>query len=169
MTQQIIDTQLRVRGFESIQKADEVIRRLLDTGFSKEEVLVVCPPKFEVHFRAETPKAETPSPSAAGALAAGGLVGASLGGLALAATLLTGGAAGPAAIVLLGGGALAGGISNLIAAKGYDEEADDYYKLAVKHGLIVVGVSIPEGETHPPITEAERILEEAGGKELIQT
>jgi len=164
-----METQRRVGGFRSIEKADEVIRLLLAAGFSKENLMVVCPSKYQSHFQVKAPKADTPTPDSMGALAAGGVAGASLGGLALAATVLTGGAAGPAAAVLIGGGALAGGISNLIAAKGYAEEADDYYKKAVNNGWIVVGVEIADAQAVPSITDAERILSQSGAADVTPT
>ena len=94
-------------------------------------------------------------------------MGATLGGLALAATVITGGVAGVmTAVVLIGGGAFAGGFSNLIVSKGYEQEADDHYKQAIERGQIVVGVEV-HGEDHiGQLAEAQRILNEAGATAL---
>jgi len=128
--------------------------------------VVICPTKFQDHFQSTAPQTETPKPSSGEAIATGGALGATLGGLALAATALTGGAAGVVAGALVVGGAIVGGLSSLIVAKGYEEEADDYYKLAIKRGQIVVGVEVPGDTAAVQLAKAEHILNEAGGQAL---
>ena len=66
------------------------------------------------------------------------------------------------AVVLIGGGAIAGGFSNLIVSKGYEQEADDYYKQAIERGQIVVGVDVQSEDGAGQLAEAQRILDEAG-------
>lgn len=172
MTQQVIATQTRAAAFDTVAQADRAIRRLLASGISKEQLAVICPAKFKDHFLAEAPQTEVPTADAAATLARGGAVGATLGGLALAATVITGGVAGAVIIgaVLVGGGAIAGGFSNLIVAKGYEQETDDDHKQAVKRGQIVVGVEVHDGEDGAAqLAEAQRILDEAGAKPLSGT
>jgi hypothetical protein len=95
-------------------------------------------------------------------------MGATLGGLALAATVVTGGVAGVvAAAVLIGGGAIAGGFSNLIVAKGYEQEADDHYKQAIERGQIVVGVEVHGEDGAARLAEAQRILDETGATQTL--
>jgi hypothetical protein len=169
MTQQVIAAQTCVAAFDTVAQADRAIRRLLAAGLSKDQLAVICPAKFKDHFGPQVPQAEAPSADAGGALAMGGALGATLGGLALAATVITGGVAGvmAGAVVLIGGGAIAGGFSNLIASKGYQQEADDYCKQAVERGQIVVGVEVPEEDGAGRLREAQRILDEAGAKQLL--
>jgi hypothetical protein len=166
MTQQISDVQSHAGAFATIAEADRAIRRLLAAGFSKDQLVVICPAKFQDHFRPEVSQAEAPAAGAEGAMVKGGIVGATLGGLAMAATVLTGGGAAVAAAVLIGGGAVAGGFSNLIISKGYEGEADDQYKKAIEQGRIVVGVEVPGPGSSGQLAEAERILNEAGAKAL---
>ena len=148
MTQQLIATQTRAGAFDTVAQADRAIRNLLAAGFSKDQLAVICPAKFKDHFLPAAPQAEAPTADAGGTLAVGGAMGATLGGLALAATVITGGVAGVmTAVVLIGGGAFAGGFSNLIVSKGYEQEADDHYKQAIERGQIVVGVEV-HGEDH---------------------
>src|ERR1700687_3193366 len=154
MTQQISEVQSHAGAFETIAEADQAIRRLLAAGFSKDQLVVICPAKFQDHFRPKVPQAETPVAGAEDAIVKAGIVGASLGGLALAATVLTGGGAAVAAAVLIGGGAIAGGFSNLIISKGYEEEADDHYKEAIAQGRIVVGVEVPGADGGGRLAEA---------------
>jgi hypothetical protein len=166
MTQQFSEVQSRAGVLETIAGADYAIRRLLAAGFSKDQLIVICPAKFQDHFRPEVSQAETPGGSAEEAVVKGGIVGATLGGLAVAATVLTGGGAAVAAAVFIGGGAVAGGFSNLIISKGYDEEADDRYKEAIEQCRIVVGVEVSGEDGSRQLAEADRILHEAGAKTL---
>jgi hypothetical protein len=167
MTQQLIAMQTRAAAFDTVAHADQAIRRLLADGFSKDQLAVVCPAKFKDHFRSEAPQAQAPTAGAGGAMAMGGAVGATLGGLALAATVVTGGVAGVvAAAVLIGGGAMAGGFSNLIVSKGYEQEADDSYKQVIERGQIVVGAEVRGEDGAGQLAQAQRILDEAGGKQL---
>jgi hypothetical protein len=166
MTQKIGDQQIRAGAFNTVGEADLAIRRLLAAGFSRDQLAVVCPVKFQEHFGPEVHQSETPSGTPGQALATGGAVGVTLGGLALVATvIMTGGVGAVAVAALIGGGALAGAFSSLIVSKGYEEEADDYFKKAIEHGQIVVGIEIP-GEDSIQLLEAQRILDEAGAKML---
>jgi hypothetical protein len=170
MTQQLIATQTRTGSFDNIAQADRAIRRLLAAGFSKDQLAVICPAKFKDHFHTEAPQTEKPTADAGGAIAMGGVMGATLGGLALVATVITGGLAGAmTAVVLIGGGAFAGGFSNLIVSKGYEKEADDHYKRAIERGQIVVGVEIHGEDQTDQLAEAQRILDEAGATALEST
>jgi hypothetical protein len=166
MTQQVIATQTHAGAFDTVAQADRAIRRLLAAGFSKDQLAVICPAKFKDHFRIEVPQADTPSADTAATLATGGAIGATLGGLALAATVITGGLGAVAAAVFIGGGAIAGGFSNLIVSKGYEQEADDHYKEAIARGQIVVGVEVHGEDGAGRLAEVQRILAEAGGKQL---
>lgn len=172
MSQQVMATQIRAGAFDTVSEADRAIRRLLAAGFSEDQLAVICPARFKDHFLADVPQAEAPAAGAGSAMAMGGAMGATLGGLALAATVVTGGVAGivagvMAGAVLIGGGAIAGGFSNLIVAKGYEQEADDSYKQAIERGQIVVGVEVQDGEDGAAqLAEGQRILDEAGAQTL---
>src|SRR5438046_1630838 len=106
MSQQVIAPQTYAGAFDTVAPADRAIRRLLATGFSKDQLAVICPATFKDHFRAEVPQAETPSADTGAILATGGASGATLGGLALAATVITSGLGAVAAAVFIGGGAI---------------------------------------------------------------
>lgn len=167
MTQLLIATQTRTGAFDTMDQADFAIRRLLAAGFSKDQLAVICPARYQDHFLPDAPQVEVPAADAAGIIAVGGAMGATLGGLALAATVLTGGAAGAvAAAVFIGGGAFAGGLSNLIVSKGYEQEVDDHYKRAIQRGQIVVGVELKGEDQTDRLAEAQRILDEAGATAL---
>ena len=168
MTQQLIATQTRVGVFDTVAQADRAVRKLLAAGFTKDQLAIICPEKFKDQINSGAIPAEAPSADAGGAIAMGGAMGATLGGLALAATVITGGAAGVmTAVVLIGGGLIAGGFSNLIVSKGYEQEADDFYKQANERGQIVVGVEVHDENGDGRLDDAQRILDEAGAKPLF--
>jgi hypothetical protein len=158
----------RVRFFDTVQQADQAIRGLLDAGFTKNELAVICPKQFQDSLPAYVPRAEPPGSHAAAAIVEGGAAGAVLGGIALAATAIATGGVGliPAAGVLIGGGALAGGFSGLILREGYGEEIGQHYLEAVRLGKIAVGVEIEGKRNAVKLEEADRIMAAAGGHTL---
>jgi hypothetical protein len=166
MPQRINATRINAGAFETIPAADQAIRRLLAAGFTTDQLLVICPTKFQDHYLRTVPQAETPAAEPEDVILTGGVVGATLGGIALVATALTGGGALVAAAVLIGGGAIAGGFGNLIVSKGYEQEVDDYSKQAVERGQIVVGVEIRGEDGAGRLADAQRILDEAGATGL---
>lgn len=169
MTQQLIAIQTRTGFFDSIAQADQAIRRLLADGFLKAQLAVVCNAQLKKHFQVDVPDSNSPTPDAGTAVVKGGAVVASLGGLALAATVGTGGAGILDAALLIGGGAVAGGFSNLIRSNGYEDESDDASKLAIARGQIVVGVEVNGKDENDQAKNAERILTESGASQLIST
>jgi hypothetical protein len=169
MSKFLTDQPFRVGFFDTVDQADQAIRRLLAAGFSMNELAVICPEQFQDRLRSDVPRAELPGSHAAEAIVEGGAAGAVLGGIALAAAALTTGGLAliPAAGVLIGGGALAGGFSSLILREGYGEEIGEYYEEAIRLGKIVVGVHLESGDSAARLAEAERILTEAGGHSLV--
>ena len=159
MTQHLLDHQGETRTgiFDTVIQADRAISRLLAAGFSEARAGSGLSATFKDHFHSEVLDTKGPTPGPDGAIATGGL-GATLGGLVLLATVATGGAAGVmGAAVLVGGGALAGGFSNLIISKGYEDEAeDDDYKPTIENGKIVVGVELQGEDRADRLAEARR-------------
>jgi hypothetical protein len=163
MQQDLLPHQTVAATFDTVAAADEAIRRLRLAGFTEDELTVVCPGQFKGECLCATPDAETAGAGAAEVIAKGGAAGAALGGMALAAAVLTGGVTAPAAALLIGGSAIAGGFSNLIVTKGYEVEPNDYVKQAVHAGRIVVGVDVHGEDPERRLARAERILADAGG------
>ncbi len=162
------DQQIRVGVYSTVRDADRAVHGLLNLGFTKEHITVICSEEWKAaHFREyhhEDPAgAHTPA-----AVAVGGAIGAVLGGMtAVIGTVATGGIG-----LLAAGGASAwaGGIvGGLIAAmmtRGVERELADYYDQAVVRGKILVAAEdrTPRGaETLPA---AARVLEEAGAEAL---
>lgn len=155
--------------FDTVAKAEQAIRRLRAAGFSEDELLAACPSKFKDECLCATPNSETVGISAPAAMAKGAATGLALGGLALATTVLTGGLNVPAATLLLGGSAFAGGFGNLIVTKGHEVEAPDYVRQAIHAGRIVLGVEVRDKDPAGRLAEAQRILDEAGREQLRPT
>jgi hypothetical protein len=160
------DRSFRVGFFDSVAQADQAVRSLLADGFTKEQLAVICPQHLKDELLSSLPEARRPGSGATTAIVEGGAIGAVLGGIALAATAILTGGVGllPAIPVLIGGGALAGGFSSLIAADGYGKEIGSYYLEAVRLGKIVVGVKIEGEGSEARLEQAERILTQAGGR-----
>ena len=57
--------------------------------------------------------------------------------------------------------------SNLIVSKGYEDETDDVFKQAIERGQIVVGVEILGEGSEDRLACAQRILDEAGARQLL--
>ncbi|HYV39119.1 MAG TPA: hypothetical protein VE988_25760 [Gemmataceae bacterium] len=165
MTHTMSDTSFRVAYFGAVSEADKAITMLLAAGFSKDELAVICPSQCADDFALGVPRAEQPGSHVAEAILEGGAVGAAIGGLGLAAAVLfTGGAALiPAIPVLIGGGAIAGGLSGLILYDGYGNEIGEHYQEAIRLGRIVVGVEVEGEDSAERLEAAARILAAAGG------
>jgi hypothetical protein len=158
----------RLGLFDTVQQVDQAVRRLLAAGFSKKELALICPEQCRGQFVSDIPGAEPPGSHAVAAIAEGGAVGAAIGGIALAAAAATtaGLALIPAAGVLIGGVAFAGAFSSLILREGYGEDIGRYYAEAIRLGKIVVGVEVDGVDSANRLELAQRIMDEAGAKEL---
>ncbi|MFO0846650.1 MAG: general stress protein [Gemmataceae bacterium] len=163
MSNQAVDTPVRVGVFSTVEDADRVVRRLLAAGFPKDRIEVITSDKHKEHLLRRVPHPHVPGEVTQEAVVAGSAVGATLGGLALAATaFVTGGASLLAAgTVLVGGGALAGTFAGAMMTRGFEKEAANYYDQAVQRGKILVGV---EDHRFDRLAEAEHIFAEAGAE-----
>src|SRR5262245_27807302 len=103
----------RGAAFDTVAKAEQAIQRPRPAGFTDDQLLAVCPSKFQEECLCAAPSSAN-SGSVPSVLAKGAATGLALGGLALTAAVLTGGLAAPAAGLMLGASALAGGFGNLI-------------------------------------------------------
>lgn len=166
-----VNQPLLVGVFSTVAQTDQAVRRLLEAGFSKNQLGVVCSTKHQDRLFPNVPKAPVPgAPSNyKGAIAAGGIAGATVGGLALAATTLaTGGAALLAAgTVLVGGGAIAGAFSGAMATMGADDRVGDYCKEALLQGKILLVVHVPGENAKARMNSAEAIMLDAGAESVL--
>ena len=162
------DKPVRAGVYATVAEADAAVQGLLDAGFSRNEISVICSdPVKEAHFRA-IEKEEPAGTFAAPAAVSGGTIGAALGGLtALTGIVATGG------IGLLAAGAISawaggmfGGLIGAMVTRGFEKEAADFYDQSVSQGKILVAIEVNEPNQQSRLGDAARILEEAGAEPL---
>lgn len=167
MSQQLSKRQIGAGGFESIAWAEQALGELQRAGFTSDHLTVICPGKLKDRLSPSMARRETPAPGAAEVITEGGAVGAVLGGVVLATAALAGLGSGGVALVLIGGGAIAGGFSNLIVSKGYQTQTDDRVKKAVERGWVVISVDVDDDQdADEAATTVERIFREKGAHPL---
>jgi hypothetical protein len=158
---------LRAGVFADLAAADTAVRRLLEAGFSKDEITVVCSDvAVERHFKAfhKQDPAGTHTPSAA---LGGGAIGATLGGLAaVAGGIATGGIGllATAGIATWAGG-IVGGLVGAMMSRGVEKELANYYQQAVIDGDILIAVD-PRDDSPARLELVSRILCDSGAKPL---
>lgn len=164
----ILERPIRVGVFNTIRAADCAVDKLLRTGFTKEQISVVCSDQTkEAHFR----RFEHEEPAGSytpGAVAAGGAIGAALGGLTvLAGAVTTGGLA----LLAAGGlaawtGGVVGGLVGAMMTRGVENEIANYYDQAVTAGKILVAAEDHSEAQRQSLARAEQIMAECGAEPL---
>lgn len=159
---------IRVGVFNSVELASDAVKRLLDAGFSKDQVTVVCSDETkERHFREfehQSP-AGTNTPAA---VATGGAVGALLAGMTVvAAASVTGGLS----LLVAGGvsswaGGVVGGLVAAMMTRGVEKELADYYNQAVVQGKILVAAEDTGPDPYRMLAHASQIFAELGAEPL---
>lgn len=163
--------QFSVGVFDDLSSADRAVARLLEAGYTKEQVSVICSDEYKAdalkHENA-IQKEETPESLSVEAAKQGSIVGGSigaLGGFALCLGLVGSSGiglliAGPVLAVSTAGGAVVGTLINEMRMRGIEKQSADFYDRAVQEGKILVAVDVREsGEIHNPVP-ADHIFEE---------
>jgi hypothetical protein len=154
---------IRVGIFATVPAAERAVDALLSSGFSPEQITVVCSdPQKERNFEQfhHQDPAGTTTPAKA---VAGGAIGAALGGL----TILAGAATGGAALLAAGGavawtGGVLGGLIGAMMSRGVERELANYYDQEVQRGNLLVAVEDHGDDSKNRLREAEQILADAG-------
>lgn len=158
---------IRAGVFTTLTGTRRAIRELLEVGFTKDEITVVCSDEAkERHFREfeHQKPAGSRTPLAA---AAGSALGASLGGIALAAGFATGGV--PLIVIGSAGlmtGTLLGGFLGAMLTRGVEKEIANFYDQEVSRGNLLVAVECHRPTSDVLLTKAEAILSQAGAEPL---
>jgi hypothetical protein len=169
MTRTATDLPVRIAVFDQLSKADVVVQRLIDAGFSKDHITVVYP--HSNSEQVEGVQVEEPAGSHAPAAAiSGGAIGALLGGfVAFAGAAATGGlsllAIGPL-VLGAGGGAVTGGLVGAMMSRGFDNEIANFYDQALQRGQILVSVEDEGPNSQERLALAEQIFAGAGAEPL---
>jgi hypothetical protein len=158
------DKKVQVGVFRTLRGADAAVAELVEAGFEKESVTVICPTcsveQFEGTQHQEPAGSHTPR-----AIATGGAIGMLLGGLGAAALTATGGAALLIAGPIFGATAAGGVVGSLIGAmmtRGLEPEVADFYDQALQKGSILVAVEAAEGSAEERTAHA--IFERTGSE-----
>jgi hypothetical protein len=165
---------LEVGVFSNVEEARSAVRRLLESGFSQEQVTVVCSDETKERYFREFEHqhpAGTYTPTAA---ITGGTIGALLGGLTVVGAAIGTGslalwAAGP---ITAWAGGVAGGLVGAMMTRGVEKELANYYQQAVLDGQILVAAEVNSNHENQPqrgeptLHDAARILAESGAQPL---
>jgi hypothetical protein len=162
----IADKPIRVGVFSTIEEADRAVRRLLDAGYTKEQITVISSDRKKEEFFREFEHQEPSGTYTLSAVSTGGAIGAALGGLAtLAGVAATGGVG----LLAAGGvaawaGGIVGGLIGAMMTRGVEKELANYYDQAVVQGKLLVAAEIDHQHPGPPLECAEKILRELGAE-----
>lgn len=157
---------IRAAVFRDIRAAHEAVDRLLNAGFAKEQISVLCSEESkERHFR-EFEHEEPAGSHTAEAVAKGGAAGAIVGGLVTAGMVTAAGisllAAGPSFLI---GGAIAGSFVAAMRTRGEEQTLADYYDQALTRGDLLVAVEDHEVGGRR-LQQAEHVFREAGAEPI---
>jgi hypothetical protein len=159
-----VERRIRVGVFDTVIEADVAIEELLEAGFRKNQISVICSDEAKrKHFDAAEITSTVGKPATDG-VATGGKVGALVGG-AMAFTGLTtmsGGVVFVAGPLLLAAGAVVGSLIGAMQARGASKEAANYYDQAANKGKILVAVEDLGDHRPSQLQEVERIFASAG-------
>jgi hypothetical protein len=157
---------IRVGVFSTVEGADHAVHKLLEAGFSKEQISVLCSDPAKERLFGDYEHEEPAGAYTLAAVTTGGAIGAALGGMAaLAGVVATGGVA----LLAAGGlatwaGGVVGGLVGAMMTRGVERELADYYDQAVVEGKLLVAAEVDRQHSGPSLELAAKILEEAGAE-----
>jgi hypothetical protein len=166
---------LEVGVFATVHDARRAVRGLLQAGFTKDEITVVCSDSTKERFFQEFEHQEPAGTYTPTASIAGGTIGALVGGLTvMAAAIGTGSlalwAAGP---ITAWAGGVTGGLVGAMMTRGVEKELANFYQQAVVDGHVLVAAELPptdaqhqRGERLTTRQTAANIFAEAGAKPI---
>lgn len=167
--EQLLERPIRAGVYAALPTAEEVVRQLLDAGFTIEQITVVCSDDTkEAHFREFEHQAPS-GKSLPAAATTGSAIGAAVGGLAAAAA---GVATGNTELAFSGGaagvctGGILGGFLGAMMTRGVEREAADFYDQALEDGEILVMVDVHGDDAGEKLALAEKIFLASGAKAL---
>jgi hypothetical protein len=162
-----IERPLEVGIFDSVDAASQAIDGLLNAGFTRDEITVICSDQTKERYFKAFEHQEPAGTYDAKAVATGGALGAIVAGLTvLASAVATGGLAIFAAGPITAAGGVAGGFIGAMMTRGVEKELADYYQQAVVKGRILVAVEDDGPGAHSRLTRAAGIFAAAGAQPL---
>ncbi len=159
---------IRAGIFTTVENADRAVAKLLDAGFQKEEITVICSDESkEQHFGCLR-QSEGISKTDQQGVGKSGVIGGVLGALVSLAGVATTGGMGIVAIGPIFAGGLTGTLLGIFVGSGVENELARFYDQSVTQGNILVAVDLPDEDTQKAgrLTQAGHILEERGAQPL---
>jgi hypothetical protein len=156
------DRPVRVGVFSSVEKAHQAVQNLLDAGFTKDQITVVCSDKHRERLFQEFEHQDPAGTTTAEKALAGGVVGAAVGGLAAIIAAATGGIAFLiAGGVVVAGAATFGTLVGAMMSRGVEKELANFYDQEVEAGKLLVAAEDEGPHAAAHLIQAERILADA--------
>jgi hypothetical protein len=165
------ETPLRAGVFATVQEADRAVHRLLDAGFTVEQITVLCSDVVKEKLFQDFEHQDVAGANVPAATVAGGTIGAILGGVTIIlATAATGGAA----LLASGGlaawtGGVVGALMGAMSTRGGEKELANFYNQAVLEGKLLVAVQDDDQDPlrhRQRLTLAEQIITAAGAQPI---
>lgn len=156
---------IRAGVFVSMDHAENAVRQLLNAGFQKDQITVICSDKSkERHFGSlhhHDGLTEVDHPGTAKS----GIVGGLLGGLMTLAGVATTGGLGIVAVGPVLGGSIAGTLLGIFVGRGVEDELARFYDQAVTKGNLLVAVEVDDPDNHADqLAKAAKLLKESGAE-----
>jgi predicted lipid-binding transport protein (Tim44 family) len=158
------DRPIRVGVFDTVDEAAIAVRRLLEAGFPRESVTVVCSDETKEQYFREFEHQQPAGQETPVYAVTGGLIGALAGGMTVVAfSVATGGVALLAAAPISAGvGGVIGGFVGAMMSRGVEKELANYYSEAVVAGRLLVAAEAHGEDEDARLAIAERILATSG-------
>ena len=159
---------VRVGVFATVPQAARAVQGLLDCGFPKEHVSVVCADHVKAAFFKEYEHDQPAGSTTAVAAGTGAVIGGIAAGLvAVAGVAATGGVAlvvlGP---LFAGSGAAVGTFVGAMMSRGVEHEVANFYDQALPKGDILVAAEVAAGDDATMLDRAERVFVAAGARPI---
>ena len=154
--------------FETVEQVEKVIQQLLETGFTKEQITVVCSDEHKERSFGEFEHQEPAGRFTSEAVLAGGAIGALLGAIPVVGWAVATGSV----IVWIAGSAVtgaltvAGGLVGAMTTRGMEHEVADFYQQAVVDGMILVSVEVDDVDQQPNLPAAADIFATHGARPI---
>jgi len=161
MTESHAAKPIRAGIYPSLDRAEQAVRELLDAGFRKEQITVVCSDKSREEHFGSLQHDDAVDETSSGGEAKAGLLGGALGGLVSLAGVATAGGVGIVAVGPVLAGGMAGTLVALLIGRGVEDELARFYDQAVTKGNLLVAVEDDSGNR---LQQAEAILRDAGAE-----
>lgn len=159
---------IEVGVFDTVEVAKVAVHALLEAGFSREQITVVCSDKIKERYFQEFDQQQPAGTHTPTATIAGGTIGAILGGVTvLASAVATGSlalwAAGP---ITAWAGGITGGLIGAMTTRGVEKELANFYQQAILSGQILVAAEDHGTDRMRTLSKAAKILADAGAQPL---